>query len=877
MRRAPLFCAAIAFAIACGDSITEPIPDRTLATPPVGFATTTTEDGLSISTDKDDYQPGDTVHFTGSGWQPGDVLDIVLTDDPLTHDPHTWSVNVEADGMFHDSTYVVDEGDLNVKFTLVATSRATGRSLTVQFTDAELVTAELTGIVNEVTVTQGSSANFTISLSATGAIKCVATAANPATAKVHTVFSISAGGVLSSTTLSSAFDFFGGAVIGGPNCTVTWTGAPAAYSASASVSTAALTPPGDYTITLSPGALSVALTNPSGSGGNLDDAIATTITVHVLAAAVNNPANAPADLAQFKSDGTTSIAIGGATNETSVVLKGTVSDPDAGNTVKLQVEVRPIGTAFSNVSMGESGLLASGSTASVTVGSLVNGTSYHWQARAVDNNGAAGAWASFGGNTEADTDFLVDTDPPTVTINQAAGQADPTKASPINFTVVFNESVNDFATGDVTLGGTANATTAVVTGSGTTYNVAVSGMANDGTVIATIAAAVAHDAAGNGNEASTFTDNTVTYDATPPVVSNVQASPNPSNGTGNIVLTATATDALTNVISAEYNIDGGTFFAMSAVDVTFDDELAEDVTVTISAATFTEGSHSLCVRATDKATNRSGDSAACTTLIVDKAPPVISNFNVSPNPVAVSTPFTISATFTDALTNVAGAEYSLDGTGGTWVALPSAGGTAPYGDSKTEHGTITISLPNADVLDVCVRSTDQVGNTNAVTGTNPIQCIFLAVYDPTAGFVTGGGWIDSPSSACPIFCSGAVGKATFGFVSKYITQKDKTTPVLTGNTEFQFHAGNVNFKSTNYEWLVVSQNGTRAQYKGTGTMNGQEGYGFLLTALDNPDKFRIKIWDAGGTIYDNQWEKADSGNDATLLGGGSIIIHVPKK
>ena len=101
--------------------------------PTVAFATTTTEDGLSISTDKDDYQPGDVVHFTGFGWQPGDVLDIVLTDDPLTHEPHTWTVEVGADGMFHDPTYVVDEGDLNVAFTLVATSRATGRSLTVQF------------------------------------------------------------------------------------------------------------------------------------------------------------------------------------------------------------------------------------------------------------------------------------------------------------------------------------------------------------------------------------------------------------------------------------------------------------------------------------------------------------------------------------------------------------------------------------------------------------------------------------------------------------------------------------------------------------------------------------------------------------------------
>jgi hypothetical protein len=104
-----------------------------------------------------------------------------------------------------------------------------------------------------------------------------------------------------------------------------------------------------------------------------------------------------------------------------------------------------------------------------------------------------------------------DTTPPTVTINQAAGQADPTSTSPVNFTVVFSEAVSDFATGDVTLSGTAGATTATVTGSGTTYNVAVSNMTGSGTVIASIAAGVAHDAANNANTASTSTDNTITY------------------------------------------------------------------------------------------------------------------------------------------------------------------------------------------------------------------------------------------------------------------------------------------------------------------------------------------------------------------------------
>ena len=105
-----------------------------------------------------------------------------------------------------------------------------------------------------------------------------------------------------------------------------------------------------------------------------------------------------------------------------------------------------------------------------------------------------------------------DTIPPSVTIDQAVGQADPTGTSYINFTVVFSESVSNFATGDVTITGTAGGTkTATVTGSGTTYNVAVTGMTTAGTVIATIAAGVATDAAGNGNTASTSTDNTVTW------------------------------------------------------------------------------------------------------------------------------------------------------------------------------------------------------------------------------------------------------------------------------------------------------------------------------------------------------------------------------
>ena len=68
----------------------------------------------------------------------------------------------------------------------------------------------------------------------------------------------------------------------------------------------------------------------------------------------------------------------------------------------------------------------------------------------------------------------------------------------------------------MTLGGAASPTTAVVTGSGATYNVAVSGMTTSGAVTASIARNGASDAAGNGNTRSTSTDNTVVCDTVAP-------------------------------------------------------------------------------------------------------------------------------------------------------------------------------------------------------------------------------------------------------------------------------------------------------------------------------------------------------------------------
>lgn len=146
---------------------------------------------------------------------------------------------------------------------------------------------------------------------------------------------------------------------------------------------------------------------------------------------------------------------------------------------------------------------ATGGTYTITSGTLASG-SRSLSARATDLAGNAGA-------ASATTTVTVDITAPTVTINQAVGQADPATTSPVAFTAVFSETVYGFIDSRVSLTGSAGATSATVTGTGPSYSIAASGMTGTGLVTATIPAAGATDTAGNASTSSTSTDNTVTY------------------------------------------------------------------------------------------------------------------------------------------------------------------------------------------------------------------------------------------------------------------------------------------------------------------------------------------------------------------------------
>lgn len=229
--------------------------------------------------------------------------------------------------------------------------------------------------------------------------------------------------------------------------------------------------------------------------------------------------------------------------------------------------------------------------------------------------------------------------------------------------------------------------------------------------------------------------------------------------------------------------------------------------------------------------------------------------------VPVNTTFGVSASFTDAgtpdthtaacvLGDEGGVPHAgtVSETGGTGTVQASSAGTVP-----ASH--IDYALPG--IYTVAMTVADDDGGTGTATAT-------VVAYDPSAGFVTGGGWIESPAGAYKADPS-LTGKANFGFVSKY--QKGATKP--TGQTEFNFQTAALNFHSSSYDWLVVT-GGTKAQYKGTGTINGTGNYRFILWAQDGvEDKFRIRIWtetDSVETdIYDNGFDQA--------IAGGSIMIH----
>lgn len=255
-----------------------------------------------------------------------------------------------------------------------------------------------------------------------------------------------------------------------------------------------------------------------------------------------------------------------------------------------------------------------------------------------------------------------------------------------------------------------------------------------------------------------------------------------------------------------------------------------------------------------------------TTVTIYNVDPVIGYFDAPVDPVEVNTIVQVTAGFYD---------QGINDTHNATIDWGDGTITDATIDEINGSGTLTGSYayfdPGVYTLTLTVIDDDD--------GVDVMIFRYIVVYADyyfDCGFVTGGGWINSPEGAYTPDTT-LTGKANFGFVSKY--KKGQSTP--SGNTEFQFKVANLNFHSANYYWLVVA--GAKAIYKGVGTINGEGSYGFMLSAIDEEltpstdvDLFRIKIWDKDDNdkiVYDNNIENVDYDDPNSEIAGGQIVIH----
>ncbi len=368
-------------------------------------------------------------------------------------------------------------------------------------------------------------------------------------------------------------------------------------------------------------------------------------------------------------------------------------------------------------------------------------------------------------STSTDNTVTFDNAGPKVSIEQGATQIDPTKTPPITYHVTFDEPVLDFATNDVTLSGTAGATTAVVTGSGTAYDVTVSGMTNSGTVIATLGAGVAHDNLGHPNDPSTSVDNTVTFDVNPAAVTINQASTqaDPTNAPA-INFTAQFNEPVTGFDGTDVSV-GGTAGATTAVvtggPATYNVAVSGMTTNGTVTATVPAGA------ALDTATNASAASTSTDNVVTyDDTQPwaTVDQASTQADPTS-GAPVHFTAVFSRDVTGFDGTDVTFGGT-----ALPTGavvtGGPSSYDiavSGMTQTGTVTASVGAAKALD-----SGSHANTASTSSDNTV------LYDVTGPTVTVN---QASTQADPTLAS------PISFTVKFdapVTDFDSADPVVSG-------------------------------------------------------------------------------------------------
>ncbi|HVF75249.1 MAG TPA: Ig-like domain-containing protein [Acidimicrobiales bacterium] len=443
-------------------------------------------------------------------------------------------------------------------------------------------------------------------------------------------------------------------------------------------------------------------------------------------------------------------------NDATPTYSGTASDSD-GSVSKVEVSVN--NTPYSQVCSG------SCATWSYTRSTALSaGPSHSFTFRATDNRGMLSPLVT--------RTVRIDTTAPTVTINQKAGQADPTNASPVEFTVVFSEAVTGFAPADLTFatgsGNTATRGTPVVTGSGTTYNVAIP-LTADGTVTPTVPAAAAKDVAGNDNAASTSTDNAVAYDATRPTFDSIAAT------AGSPTVTATFSESLlcSTVGTGDFEATvGESPKSVTAAACTAPTDNTVEITLSEAPGTDT----TVAVRALGALTDAAGNTVADTTRTVDtNDAPVL----------AVTSGLADDGSTNDTTPTYGGTAGDGDGTVKRVEAKVDTGEFATSGVTCTDCDTASatwsytpLTLLGDGAHTIAFRAVDNQGGTSVVASRD----LLVDTGAPGVTIVKADGQAD-PANTSPVKFTVTFSEAVTGFTAADVSASGAGAgaPTVTGS------------------------------------------------------------------------------------------------
>jgi len=389
-----------------------------------------------------------------------------------------------------------------------------------------------------------------------------------------------------------------------------------------------------------------------------------------------------------------------------------VTDANVGTFLLAAEDVVNAGTSSVSIGTITSAPIAGGIRYTVPVTANTDGTVVLRIANTATFTDAAGNALSLPFD-DNDT-VTVDATRPSVTVNQAGSQGDPTRTQPIRFAIVFSEPVAGFNSSMITRSGTAGGlggATLVVTNPSSdnrTFEVTVSALTGDGTITLAVPAGVVSDAAGNANAASSFTDSTVTLDTTPPAVSTPDLGPASDSG-------SSSTDNITNDTTPTFT---GTAEAGVSITLLFGSTVLGTATAiggtwTITPAALADGVYNVFARATDAAGNITESTFVPVTIdtvgptsAVTRAPGQAAS--VTATSPALTAQFTV--TFSQPIAGLNASDLTIGGTAGaaiTNVAGSGASYTVTVGN-LTQPGTITLGV-NAGV------GTDVAGNAGAAS------------------------------------------------------------------------------------------------------------------------------------------------------------------